>query len=121
MDLDVIVDDERWQDLRGSFRGRWTTEPHRCVRELREYLGTFEDPLRVCRAFNLLNGTAFRLGRIADPDIDALKADLQWWYARHKEVLDGKRPKSGLRDLARTFTPTKRAQRRPATAAARGL
>ena len=106
--IDEIVDNAAWQDLRQGLVGRWKDEAYYCVRELRGYLGDMTDPWRIARVYNYLTGTAFRLGHIRGADVDALKADVAHWYRLHREhLIEGKRTRASLRDLARTFTPTK--------------
>ena len=72
MDIRKVVDDPEWQALRESFLGTWKKIPVENVKKLREYLGTFDDPLKLRRVHNYLTGSAFRMKIIAHSEIDVL-------------------------------------------------
>lgn len=78
-DIRDIVNDPTWQALRGAFVGTWKKTPAENVVRLREYLYETRpvDYLRFRRVYNYLTGSAFRIGVISHPDIDALLAELR--------------------------------------------
>jgi len=64
MDIREVVNDPQWQELRGSFVGTWMKEESGNVIKLRNYLGDFNDPLKLRRVHNYLTGSGFRMGKI---------------------------------------------------------
>lgn len=76
MDIRKVVKDEEWQKIRKSFLGTWMKQPERNVETLRNYLGSFDDPMKIRRVLNYITGTGFRSGRIKHPSIDLLHNEI---------------------------------------------
>ncbi len=74
-----IVKDPEWQELRKSLVGTWKISPEDNVNKLRNYLGSRPwkniNKMRIVR--NYISGTAFRLGKIQNIEINKLKEDIK--------------------------------------------
>lgn len=71
-EIQRIVDNAEWQELRKSFLGTWKISPKENCYRLEEYLGDFSDYYKLRRVSNYLTGSGFRIGIIQDPLIDKL-------------------------------------------------
>jgi hypothetical protein len=71
-EIQRIVDDPEWQELRRSFLGTWKSDQEKNCQKLREYLGNFSDYLKLRRVQNYLTGSGFRIGIISHPEITIL-------------------------------------------------
>ncbi len=73
-----LVKDPVWQKVRESLLGKWTEEPEKNCKKLREYLGslssTKKEKLRI--VMNYLTGTGFRTGNIKHPCIQKLRTEI---------------------------------------------
>jgi hypothetical protein len=74
----VLVRSADWQKVRQSLLGQWKGRPEWCCSQLRKYLGnissTHKDKIKV--VMNYLTGSGFRTGRIKNPCITKLRAQL---------------------------------------------
>ncbi len=84
-DIRDIVNDPKWQKLRGGFVGTWKTHSKENVLALRQYLGAMRDPMKVRRVHNYLTGSAFRIGIISSPGITRLLNEVRVAWTNIKE------------------------------------
>ncbi len=72
MNIQEIVDNPEWQELRKSFVGTWKLTPAENCKRLEKYLDDFSDYYKLRRVLNYLTGSGFRIGIIQHDDIDKL-------------------------------------------------
>jgi len=76
--ISEITRDPRWQRVRLSLIGQWTSKPDWCCKQLRGYLvsvlGASNDELRI--VMNYIVGTAFRIGKIKHKCIQDLRDEI---------------------------------------------
>jgi len=81
-----LVRSSEWQAVRTSLLGQWKVRPKWCCSQLRKYLGpinkTSTDKLDV--VMNYLTGSAFRMGKIKNPCISTLRAQISMERKRRK-------------------------------------
>jgi hypothetical protein len=75
--IKIVVAEPVWQSMRASYVGTWKDKGlmQSNVLEMREYLGSMNNPLRIRRVLNYLTGSAFRIGIISSPEISKLKLE----------------------------------------------
>lgn len=84
-DIRAIVAQPKWQALRASFVGTWKHTPDDNVVRLRQYLDEEGwQPDAVVRVLNYLTGTAFRIGLITSPAIEALRYEVRTVNERNR-------------------------------------
>lgn len=92
--ISVIVKEPKWQKVRESLLGKWSSSPDWCIKQLRNYLGSIsssdEDKLRI--VMNYLTGTGFRTGKISsreNPSISKLRAEISVELKKKKVFIRG--------------------------------
>jgi hypothetical protein len=88
-DIREVVADAEWQTIRLSFLGTWKNpkKAQANVEVLRAYVSPFSNPLKVRRVLNYLTGSAFRMGIIHSPEIEALREEVRiHWRMMTEEV-----------------------------------
>jgi len=97
-DIQEVVNDEEWQELRKSFVNTWKKTPEENIKKLRDYLGGMEDPLKLRRVHNYLTGSGFRIGVISHPEITKLLEEVREKRKENKK-LSWKEPTTIHQDL----------------------
>jgi hypothetical protein len=81
--IQEVVDDPEWQELRLWLKGKWATYGPECAKRLRNYFEKDKnDPWRVRRVLNYVTCSGFRTGAIKEPSIDSLREEVRAVWAK---------------------------------------
>jgi len=76
--IQEVVDDPEWQELRVWLKGKWAAHGPECVHRLREYFEKDKtNPWRVRRVLNYVTCSGFRTGAIKEPSVDRLREEVR--------------------------------------------
>ena len=80
--IQEVVDDPEWQELRVWLKGKWANRGKECVERLRNYFEKDKtNPWRVRRLLNYVTCSGFRTGAIKETSVDPLREEIRRTWA----------------------------------------
>jgi hypothetical protein len=80
--IQEVVDDPEWQELRIWLKGKWANRGKECVERLRNYFEKDKtNPWRVRRLLNYVTCSGFRTGAIKETSVDPLREEIRKVWA----------------------------------------